>query len=69
MRHEVTIKNGEAQLCVAVGVVSGLVSEKTGCSQNLFQTFAAIETIELTLDSGLPVIRGVKAAFDLGVFG
>jgi hypothetical protein len=37
-------------------VVSGLVSEKTGCSENLFQTFAAIETIEVTLDSGLLVI-------------
>jgi hypothetical protein len=50
-------------------VVSGLVSEKTGCRQNLFQTFAAIETIEVTPDSGLPVIRGVKVAFDLGVIG
>lgn len=49
--------------------MSGLVSEKTGCSQNLLQTFAAIETIEVTPDSGLPVIRGVKVAFDLGVIG
>jgi hypothetical protein len=56
-------------LGVAVGVVSGLVSEKTGCSQNLFQIFGAIETIEVTLDSGLPVIRGVEVAFDLGVIG
>ena len=34
-------------------MVSGLVSEKRRCSQNLFQTFAAIETIEVTLDRGL----------------
>jgi hypothetical protein len=67
MRHVVTIKSGEAQLGVAVGVVPGLVSEKTACSENLSQTFAAIGTIEVTLNSGLPVIRGVKAAFDLGV--
>jgi len=38
-------------------MVSGLVSEKGDCSENLFQTFAAIETIEVTPDSGLPVIR------------
>ena len=48
-------------------MVSGLVSEKTSCSPNLLQTFAAIETIEVTLDSGLPLIPGVKVAFDLGV--
>jgi hypothetical protein len=47
--------------------VSGLVSEKTGWSQNLFQTFGAIETIELTLDTGLPVIRGVEVRFGLNV--
>jgi hypothetical protein len=40
------------------------VSEKTGCSEILFQTFSAIETIEVTLDSGLPVIGGVKVTFD-----
>ena len=49
--------------------MSGLVSEKTGCGRNLFQRFAAIETIEVTVDSGLPVIRGVEVAFDLGVIG
>src|SRR5260370_12763444 len=30
---------------------------KTVSSENLFQTFAVIETIEVTLDSGLPVTR------------
>ncbi len=43
-------------------MVSGLVSEKTGCGRNLFQRFAAIETIEVTVD-------GVEVAFDLGVIG
>jgi len=30
--------------------VSDLVSEKRGWSKNLFQTFGAIETVEVTLD-------------------
>jgi hypothetical protein len=38
-------------------MVSGLVSEKAVHSQNLFQTFAAMETIAVTLDSGLPVTQ------------
>jgi len=50
-------------------LVSGLVSEEMVCRRNPFQTFAAIETIEVTPDSGLPVIRGVKVGFDLGVVG
>jgi len=35
-------------------MVSGLVSEKAVHSRNLFQTFAVIETIEVTLDRGSP---------------
>jgi len=30
-------------------LVSGLVSEKKGCSENRFQTFGPMETIEVTL--------------------
>ena len=31
--------------------MSGLVSEKTDCSENLFQTFAVVEGIEVALVS------------------
>ncbi len=50
-------------------MVSGLVSEKTGCGENVFQTFAAIEIIEVTLESRLPVIRGVEVRFGMSVIG
>jgi len=36
-------------------MVSALVSEKAVHSQNLFQTFAVIETMEVALDIGLSV--------------
>ncbi len=36
-------------------LVSGLVSRKNGFSENLFQTFAVIESMEVTLDGGLAV--------------
>ena len=42
---------------VALCVVSGLVSEKAVRSENLFQTFAAIEATEVASDSGLAVRR------------
>src|SRR5258708_1884592 len=51
------VDNREAQFRIAFGMVSGLVSEKAVHGENLFQTFAAMETIAVTLDSGLPVTR------------
>lgn len=38
-------------------MVSGLVSERVCCSENRFQTFGAMETIEVTLE-GLMKICG-----------
>ena len=35
-------------------LVSGLVSPKNSSSENLFQTFAVIETMEVTLEGRLP---------------
>ena len=55
MAHCPRVDSREAQFAIAVGMVSGLVSEKAVHSQNLFQTFAAIETMELTLGGGLSV--------------
>jgi hypothetical protein len=48
-------------------LVSGLVSLKSISSENLFQAFAAIETLEVMLDRSLPVIGGLKVAFNLVV--
>ena len=51
------VDNREAQFRIAFGMVSGLVSEKAVHGENLFQTFAVIETIEVARDIGLSVRR------------